>query len=146
MKTLFDQTSRNELIDRIQALDERGQPKWGRMTVSQMLRHCILWEEMALGKQVYKQSFLGRLFGKIALKRMLSDEPMKPNLPTVHGFSINGEGNPAAEKTKLIGLIEEHATCSGTGFIHPFFGQLSTEQGGLIAYKHLDHHLRQFGV
>jgi hypothetical protein len=146
MKTLFNQTSRNELIARVQTLDEHREPKWGRMTVSQMLRHCMLWEEMALGKQLYKQSFLGRLFGKIALKNMLRDEPMKPNLPTVPGFKITDDGNAAAEKTKLINLIEEHARCSDAGFMHPFFGQLSSQQGGLIAYKHLDHHLRQFGV
>jgi hypothetical protein len=146
MKNLFDQTIRNELITRIQTLDEHRQPQWGRMTVSQMLRHCMLWEEMALGKQLYKQSFLGRLFGKIALKDMLRDEPMKPNLPTVPGFKITGDGDAAAEKTKLIDLIEEHACCSSAGFLHPFFGELSSQQGSLIAYKHLDHHLRQFGV
>ena len=146
MKTIFDETSRQELLARIFTLDERSQPQWGQMTVYQMLRHCILWEEMALGRQLYRQSFLGRVFGKIALKDMLKDVPMKQNLPTVPGFKIVGSGEVAAEKAKLIGLIDEHARCSNPSFIHPFFGQLTKEQGGLIVYKHTDHHLRQFGV
>jgi hypothetical protein len=146
MKTIFDETSRKELLARICTLDERSQPQWGQMTVYQMLHHCILWEEMALGRQLYRQSFLGRLFGQIALKNMLKDAPMKRNLPTVPGFKIDGSGEVAAEKAKLIGLIGEHAHCSNPGFIHPFFGQLTKEQGGLITYKHADHHLRQFGV
>lgn len=146
MKTIFNETSREELLARICTLDEQSRPQWGQMTAYQMLRHCILWEEMALGRQLYRQSFLGRLFGKMALKDILKDEPLKRNLPTVPGFKISGSGEVAAEKDKLIDLINEHAHCSNPGFIHPFFGRLTQEQGGLMAYKHADHHLRQFGV
>jgi hypothetical protein len=146
MKTIFDETSRQELLARISMLNEHSQPQWGQMTIYQMLRHCILWEEMALGRQLYRQFFLGRLFGRIALKDMLRDVPVKRNLPTMPGFKISGNGEVTIEKAKLIDLIDEHAHCSNPGFIHPFFGRLTQEQGGLMAYKHADHHLRQFGV
>jgi hypothetical protein len=28
--------------------------------------------------------------------------------------------------------------------VHPFFGKLTAEQAGRIAYKRIDHHLSQF--
>jgi hypothetical protein len=30
--------------------------------------------------------------------------------------------------------------------VHPAFGQLSARGWGVLTYRHLDHHLRQFGV
>jgi hypothetical protein len=114
------------------------------MNVYQMLKHCTLWEEMLLGKKQYRQSFLGRLFGKMALKDMLKDEPMKPNLPTVPSFKVSGNGDVNAVKAEWIGLIEEHALKESAGFVHPFFGKLTADQAGCMAYKHIDHHLRQF--
>lgn len=144
MKSVFDKTTRDELINRINSLNENSTAQWGKMNVYQMLKHCTLWEEMLLGKKQYRQSFLGWLFGKIALKNMLKDEPMKPNLPTVPSFKISGNGDVAAAKVEWINLIAEHALQKSSGLIHPFFGKLTEEQAGLIAYKHIDHHLRQF--
>lgn len=144
MKSVFDQTTRDELITRINSLDENSTAKWGKMNVYQMLKHCTLWEEMLLGKKEYKQSFLGRLFGKIALKDMLKDEPMKPNLPTVPSFKVSGNGDVAAAKAEWIELMREHGRRNSSGFVHPFFGKLTAEQAGQMAYKHIDHHLRQF--
>ena len=145
MKTIHDQATRNELIERIGNLNAHRTPLWGKMTPYQMAKHCVKWEEMHLGKQLYKQSFLGRLFGKMALKDMLRDEPMKPNLPTVPSFVIKDNGNVEAEKQKWLMLIREHDQYSPDGFFHPFFGKLTREQAGVMDYKHIDHHLRQFG-
>jgi hypothetical protein len=144
MKSVLDPATRDELIGRINSLNENSSPQWGKMNVYQMLKHCILWEEMLLGKKQYRQSFLGRLFGKIALKSMLKDEPIKPNLPTVPAFKISTNGDVASAKAEWIGLLEEHARQKNAGFVHPFFGQLTAEQAGRIAFKHIDHHLRQF--
>jgi len=145
MKTIHDEATRNELISRINKLNSNSKPLWGKMTPYQMVKHCTKWEEMHLGKQVYKRSFLGRLFGKMALKDMLKDEPMKPNLPTVPSFSVKTDGDVEAEKQKWLMLIREHDHNSPNGFMHPFFGQLTREQAGIMDYKHIDHHLRQFG-
>jgi hypothetical protein len=110
-----------------------------------MLKHCVQWEEMILGKRVYKQSFIGRLFGKSALKNMIKDEtPVKRNMPTVSEFKIKENGDVEAEKKKWLALMDEHAYISNPDFVHPFFGKMTREQVGLLAYKHSDHHLRQF--
>lgn len=144
MKTVFDETTRHELIKRINALDEYSTAQWGKMTVYQMLKHCTLWEEMLLGQKQYQQSILGRLFGKMALKSMLKDEPLKANLPTVPSFKISGDGDVTVAKAEWIDLLKKHELKQNIGFVHPFFGKLTAEQAGRIAYKHIDHHLRQF--
>ncbi len=146
MQTILDQTTREGLIKRIQGLDENSRAQWGKMNVYQMLKHCTKWEEMLLGRKKYRQSFIGRLFGKMALRDMLKDEPIKQNLPTVPSFKITDTGDVEKAKSTWISLIREHTNQHNIGFVHPFFGQLTAEQAGIMAYKHIDHHLRQFNA
>lgn len=144
MKSIFDKTTRDEIITRVHSLTENSTAQWGKMNVSQMLRHCTKWDEMALGKKKYKQSFIGKLFGKMALKDMMKDEPVKKNLPTVPSFKVKENVGFADEKKKWITLLGEYEHFSNDGFVHPFFGAMTKEQTGLLVYKHIDHHLRQF--
>ncbi|MCW3075918.1 MAG: hypothetical protein JWO32_527 [Bacteroidetes bacterium] len=144
MKSIFDTATREELIKRINSLNENSSAQWGKMNVSQMIRHCSQWDEMALGKKAYKQSFIGKLFGKMGLKDMLKEEPIKKNLPTVPSFKIKDKLDFTEEKKKWIALVEEYNHFSNSNFIHPFFGLMTKEPTGIIAYKHADHHLRQF--
>lgn len=146
MKSIFDQSTRDEIRGRIQSLNENSTALWGKMNISQMMRHCTKWDEMALDKTKYKQSFIGRLFGKMALKDIMKDEPMRKNLPTVPSFKIKEPVNVEEEKTKWIMLLDEYAHYSGNGFVHPFFGMMTREQTGCLVYKHADHHLKQFNV
>lgn len=146
MKNLFDEQSRAELIIRINKLDKHNTAQWGKMSVYQMIKHCSKWEDMLLGKTLYKQSLLGKIAGRFALKDMMKDEPVKHNLPTVPSFKISGTGDVEAAKKEWLSLLEEHKGKVPAGFIHPFFGQLTAEQAGQMAYKHIDHHLRQFNV
>jgi Protein of unknown function (DUF1569) len=144
MKSVFDKTTRDELVSRIESLSENSTALWGKMTVSQMLKHCAQWDEMALGKKIYKQSFIGKLFGRMALKDMMKDGPVKKNLPTVPSFKIKGSPDFAEEKKKWIKLLDEYAYFPDDGFIHPFFGAMTKENTGRLVYKHADHHLKQF--
>lgn len=146
MQSIFDATTREAIKRRIDTLGDHSVPLWGKMTLYQMMKHCTKWEEMALGKKIYRQSLLGLLFGKIALKNMLKDEPMKRGLPSVPSFIITGSGDSTAEKARWLELVEEYGSSQQNGFLHPFFGRLSREQAGQMAYKHADHHLRQFGA
>jgi Protein of unknown function (DUF1569) len=150
MKTVFDKTTRAELINRINLLNENSKAQWGRMNIYQMLKHCTLWDEWVSSKQKNKQILLGRLFGKMALKNVLKDEkPLGRNSPTIPELRINklGEnGDVASEKTKWIGLIQAYAHFPNAEFVHTFFGKMTKEQIGYLAYKHADHHLRQFSA
>ncbi|HEY4874729.1 MAG TPA: DUF1569 domain-containing protein [Puia sp.] len=144
MKSIFDKITRDELVTRINSLNENSTAQWGKMNVSQMMQHCTKWDEMALGKKKYKQSLMGKLFGKMALKDMLKDKPIKKNLPTVPSFKITQNTDVAQEKKKWVKLLEEYEHFSNDGFIHPFFGAMTKENTGYMVYKHIDHHLRQF--
>lgn len=147
MNTILDETTRDQLLARINLLNENCTANWGQMNVCQMLKHCIRWEEMALGKKKYRQSILGRLFGKMALKRMIKDDaPLKRNVPTVPDFRVTEKsGDVESLKSEWITLIREYAQYPNFDFVHPFFGKMDKEQVGVMAYKHADHHLRQFG-
>lgn len=150
MKTIFDHITRKQLINRIEQINEDKKAEWGKMTIFQMLKHNTYWNGWILGTEDhnYKQEFLGKLFGKIALKRMIKDEkPFDKNIPTSDHFKPKAlDGNLEAKKSKWIGLIQAYATYNNPDFIHDFFGKMTIEEIGTLVYKHTDHHLRQFGV
>ncbi|WP_293915858.1 DUF1569 domain-containing protein [Sphingobacterium sp. UBA5789] len=149
MKTVFDQNLRAHLISRIQLLNEESKPEWGKMNVFQMSRHCSIWNDWVLGKskQKHKQSFIGKIFGKIALKTTLKDDkPMGKNMPAGIFVVKEKEGNLNIQKEVWTSQIAEYSHFSNEGFVHDFFGRMSKEQIGIFVYQHMDHHLRQFGV
>ena len=146
MKTIFDKETRTGLIQRIELLHENSMRQWGKMNVYQMVKHCILCEEMYLGKTLYKRSLLGFLFGKMALNQLMNDDkPKKRNSPTKQDFKIiESTGNLIAAKMRWISLIEEYDSYSNESFVHWFYGKMTKKQVGILVYKHIDHHLRQF--
>jgi hypothetical protein len=146
MKTIFDTATRNELIGRIKTLDEHSTAQWGNMNVYQMLKHCVIAEEMYLGKTPYKRMFLGRILGKWALNKMLKDDsPMERNAPTSSHFKVTETaGDVLAERAKWIDLLEEYEHYHAPELQHWFFGKMTKEQVGQLVFKHTDHHLRQF--
>jgi hypothetical protein len=146
MKSIFDQTTRAELIKRINTLNENSTAQWGKMNVYQMIKHCRLWEEMMQNKQNLKRAFTGRLFGRMALKAVLKDDkPLRRSTPTIPALVITeGMGDITSEKAKWIENVEQYANFSNPNFVHVFFGRMTREQIGQMVYKHVDHHLRQF--
>jgi len=148
MKSVFDKTTREQLINRINSLNENSSAQWGKMNIYQMLKHCTVCDEMFLGKKQYKRVFLGRLLGKMALKNMLKDEaPLKQGSPTGTAFQIKETiGDFGGEKKKWLSLVEEYANYSIDPVIHGFYGKMTREQVGWFVYKHSDHHLRQFNA
>ena len=148
MKSVLDKFTRDGLIKRINSLNENSTALWGKMNIYQMLEHCIIWEEMVSGKKKFKRTFLGRLFGKIALKDMIGNEnELRHSMPTLQELKVKEYSSDlASEKRKWIDLIEENAHSPNPEFVHPFCGKMTVEQTGYLAYKHIDHHLRQFGA
>lgn len=148
MKSIFDPRTREEIITRIEILDQNNEARWGKMNVAQMLTHSILWQEMIFGRVPCKRVFIGRIFGRMALKNVLKDDkPLGKKSPTTPELIIKTQQDDkdiVVQKTKLIDLIREYAHYNNPHFIHPFFGAMSKEQVGYFVYKHTDHHLRQF--
>lgn len=146
METIFDKETRDKVIARINALTEDKVAQWGKMDIYQMLRHCTMYDEMLQGKRKFKRIFLGRLFGKVAMKDIIGDaSPIKQNMPTIPELKVfAGDIDFAAEKKKWIALLEAYASLSDRQSEHAFFGKITGQQVGYLSYKHADHHLRQF--
>lgn len=149
MKNFFDQADAASIISRVQHINPASTPHWGKMTAAQMLAHCNAAMEMALGKKQVKRAWFSYLVGWLAKPMFLNEKPFPKGLPTDPSL-LAGDGNGVEEeKNKLIGQIQELAS-GGPGVVttaaHSFFGKLTAEQWARGMYKHLDHHLQQFGV
>jgi hypothetical protein len=119
------------------------------MNAGQMLAHCSVGLESALGDRKQKRAVIGYLFGKFAKKSAFGEKPFSKGLPTDKSFIITEDKNTEFEKENLIILINRFTNSGHSGITkhpHPFFGKMTPEEWGILQYKHLDHHLRQFGV
>jgi hypothetical protein len=148
-KSLFDRDAHLDILGRINKLTPESNPLWGKMTVSQMLSHCQKPLEVATGDLKLKRGLIGFLFGTMAKKKMVGSEPFSKNLPTDPNFKIAERKDFYKEKNKLVALINQFVKNGREGITkesHPFFGKLSLDEWEILLWKHLDHHLRQFGV
>nr|WP_299385701.1 DUF1569 domain-containing protein [Allomuricauda sp.] len=149
MKSLFDSGTVSEILGRIEQLSESSKREWGKMEVGQMLYHCQFPLRLALGKyKMKKPNPLMKLIFRSFKKGMYDDKLWKPNLPTAKGFKVVEPKEFSKEKETLVNLVNDfHAEKSRTQWDpHPAFGEFTVQQWGQMQYKHLDHHLRQFGV
>jgi hypothetical protein len=147
---LFDTATAQQVKNRVASLSPESKREWGTMSPAQTAAHCSLALEMALGEKNPPRVFVGRIFGPIVKKLALgNDQPMRKNSPTAPSLIVRDDCDLEVEKVRLIGLIERFskggaAVC--TDHPHAFFGKLTPEQWAELMYKHLDHHLRQFGA
>lgn len=150
MKSVFEQPTIDQFIERLQSLTPHSKPKWGKMTVYQMLKHCTENEKMNLRDKTYKRLLPGILFGRMVMNKIVKDENfMSQNNPTHPALKIKGDGDFEMQRNELITLLKRYPTSSKTeleNLVHPFFGKLKLSEWEIYIYKHLDHHLRQFGV
>ena len=148
MKSVFDTATREELLQRINSLTMQNTAQWGKMNVFQMTKHCTLSDDMMLGKVKIKRVFIGKLIGRMILNKVLKDSsPFGKNSPTSPLLKTTSDnGDLEMQKKEWIGRIEQYGDFNNPGFVHPFFGPMTTEQIGKFVYKHTDHHLRQMGA
>jgi hypothetical protein len=149
MPSLFDATEATNISSRIRKLTPDAKPKWGKMNVAQMLAHCQAPLNVALGRETLKRSIFGFLFGKLAKKSVVSEKPFKRNLPTAPSFIVKEQRDFEAEQAKLLDLVDAFANGGEQGLTkdpHPFFGAMTPGEWDTSQWKHLDHHLQQFGV
>lgn len=146
MKNLFDETARQEIINRINSLTPESKPLWGKMSVAQMLAHNVIPMELALQNPKPPRQFMGRIFGGMIVKKLLSPEPFKKNGFTPKEFRVDSQKEFNEQREKLLDLVKRFELGTIKDFVHPFFGYMTESQWGQLQYKHIDHHLQQFGV
>jgi Protein of unknown function (DUF1569) len=148
---IFNPTDYESIVNRIQTLAPEQQRKWGTMTLPEMLEHCAGQLKLALGKisgakregpAAYRVGFIRWI--------VLYPLPWPKGLPTPTVMKIN-TGNVIVqhcdtEKTELLHLLQLVYQTDQPLHAHPYFGLLSRKDWGRAIWKHLNHHLRQFGV
>ena len=149
MNNLFNQADVAAIIERIEKLQPSTARNWGKMNAAQMLAHCNKSLETAMGRNQIKRLLIGRILAPFVRPAVLGTKPFGKNSPTDRTYIFRGNHDFGFEKTRTIETIKNFhlggpAGC--TTYPHPFFGKFSPEQWAVFQWKHLDHHLRQFGV
>ena len=120
------------------------------MTCSQMLAHCAEVQEVCNGsRSLDRTPALFKLLGPVVKKVVLLNRPFPRNSKTHPQYIITDSTDFEIEKRRLLASLhhfdsmtdDEHASV-----VHPVFGKMTRDEKGWLFYKHLDHHLTQFGV
>ncbi|MHC2992690.1 hypothetical protein OB13_14260 [Pontibacter sp. HJ8] len=150
MKNLFTPATTAELTRRIDALRPDTKQLWGKMNAAQMLAHCNVIYEMAFEDKHPKPNAFKRFILKMLLKNSVVNEtPYKRNGMTAPQLKISNDKDFGAEKDRLIQYIrqtEAFGAAHFEGLESHSFGPLTSQEWNNMFYKHLDHHLSQFGV
>lgn len=149
MESLFNPADRESLSVRLAALEADTRHLWGKMDAAQMLQHCSRGLEAATGDRPMKQLFLGKVLGPFVRRMALGKRPLGRNAPTDPSFVVLDVRDFNAERIRLATILDrfiQRGPESAGKATHAFFGRLNGDEWGRLMYKHLDHHLRQFGV
>ena len=147
VKNLFDPVVKQEIISRINQLTPQSQRQWGKMDVAQMLAHLQPAIRIAYGTHQSKGHFLFRLILPFFKSKLWDEKPFKKSLPTDTTFIMAGTAKDfEREKATLLDLVNQFSESSIIGERHPVFGKLTWENWSKATWKHIDHHLKQFGV
>ncbi len=149
MKSLFDKNAFTEITERLNKVSPASHAQWGKMSVAQMLAHCKGPFYIPLSEKKMPRSVMGRMIGWMIKSKLHDDSAWKQGLPTSPQFVIKDERDFHKEKEELMSLMNKFHTAGPHGISkhpHPFFGKFTDDQWGRSMYKHMDHHLRQFGA
>jgi hypothetical protein len=148
-KNLLNAQSAEHLVSRVNKLEAHSLQLWGEMNATEMLLHCNSCNNQILtvGRGMQKTSFKQYLLRILAL---YIAPAFKKGLKSEHTHITKGKIDARAfeeQKQEFIRLVTIFPTIKKElTLTHPAFGNISTKQWGIAAYKHMDHHLRQFGV
>lgn len=151
IKNIFKKEVSEEVINRINNLKPEQKPLWGKMNAAQMLAHLnIQYQALYENQKFKKPNFLMRFIMKTFLKPIVTgDKPYKKNGKTAPYFLVTSDKDFEAEKSILIKNIQKTQK-NGVEVLLPrdtkSFGKMTTKQWNNMLYKHVDHHLQQFGV
>jgi uncharacterized protein DUF1569 len=151
MKTIFDEATCSTLMDRLTRLTPDHERLWGRMTSPQAVCHVSDALRASLGDTTHDP--VGGLLHRTVIRFVALSTPMQwpHGAKTLPAFDQEQGGTPPGafedDVAALSALIERFSASEGSGLSpHAAFGALSVGEWGRWGYRHMDHHLRQFGV
>ena len=148
--SLFDPAVTQQMLDRLENVQADTVPVWGKMNAPQMLAHLNVAYDITYGKVVVKYNAIARFFlRKFVKSTVVGNKPYVKNGRTAPIFKIEEERDFSAEKEKLVAYMkrfQQDGAAVFEGLESPSFGKLSAEEWSNQFWKHMDHHLTQFGV
>ena len=147
--SIFRPADLDAVLARIRGLAPDTARVWGKMDAAQMFAHCQVPIRVALGDVKLKRGLVGILFGRMAKKSLMKPKDFGRGMPTAPEFRVLDRRDFEAERGRLVDLVGRLGR-GGPGTLtaapHPFFGAMTTDEWDTLMWKHLDHHLRQFGA
>ncbi|NIV95509.1 DUF1569 domain-containing protein [candidate division KSB1 bacterium] len=148
-KSLYESEVYQECLNRLEQIKPDSKPGWGKMTAAQMLSHCAEIVEVMNGKELKNIPFVAKLFKGIIRKMVLSEKPYPRNSGTHPQYEQESDRDFETEKKRAFDALDKFVNADievARQLKHPLFEEMTPEEKGWSMYKHLDHHLRQFGV
>jgi hypothetical protein len=147
MKTIWDDTARQDIQERIRALQPNAAGRWGRMTAPQMITHLSDALRMSIGELPCMPKRTPLRYTPLK-QLVIYWAPWPKGAPTAPEIIGRLPATWNGEIQELSVLIDKAAQVPREFAWpeHPVFGTLSRRAWGALIYRHLDHHLTQFGA
>lgn len=145
-RSLFDDAVYDECRSRVGHLRRESAARWGAMSAAQMLAHCAEVQEVANGKPLVGTPWLLKLIAPLIRRSVVSEKAYPRGVRTHPQYRQAAERQFDEEKDRLLASLDALRAARLSPVPHPLFGTLSEAESGWASYKHLDHHLEQFGV
>ncbi len=150
LPNIFTKEVTESIVERINQLTPATSAKWGKMDVAQMLAHCNVTYEMVFENIHPKPNFLMQfILKKLVKPKVVDDSSYELNSRTAPQFIIKDSKKFEEEKTRLINYLiktQQLGEKYFEGKESHSFGSLTAVEWNNMFYKHLNHHLTQFGV
>lgn len=148
MPLLHDDDARAAIRARVAALRPDMTPRWGRMSVDQMLWHVNYGLDGALGRATAKPVKLPLPLPRAIVRALVLFAPWPKGAPTMPELIARERYDFDAERARCLALVDEvgRAPIDAPWPVHPAFGPMSGRAWSRLQAKHLDHHLTQFGA
>jgi hypothetical protein len=147
MKTMHAAADRRSIAERIGRLQPDSGAQWGQFTAPRMVVHLTDALRMSTGDLPVKPKRTPLRFPP--LKQLaIYLLPFPKGLPTAPELIVRTPSEWRTEVEALTGMLDRFGsrTANDAWPVHPVFGPMSAQAWGVLAYRHCDHHLRQFGV
>lgn len=146
MKSVWDAGTRKELLDRFARLTPQHKPLWGKMNAGQMVAHCAGPLRAAMGEMKVTEKWTPFRIGLLRYL-VIYKMPWPKGAPTAPEFIHQGVEDLDSNRRQLAEALERFAAQRHNGLRpHAAFGPLSEKDWGCLTWRHLDHHLTQFGL
>ena len=149
MKSLCDSETQKEIRERLGCVKPDSPRQWGRMSAHQMICHLNDSFRVAAGEKYASPatSFWTRTVIKWAALHTPVRWPQgvatRPEVEQGRGGTPPRDWERDREELRALILAFANRTEFG---VHPIFGKMSRRDWMIWGYRHVDHHLRQFGA